>query len=1267
MIYLFDRTKKLQKIIPRKHINSATQTKVRNGIYQLAVEVPIFYEDKKGTQYNYQKSVGKAEFAGHYDDKNRFQLYKIYSRNITANKQGEFLLFDGVHIFFDEAKAMGNIHDRRFRDSEAKAPADVAFNSIGWTIIDYDVTDRHDINFYRASVTDAWNDLISTYGVEFDYELQFDGRKIISKNIIMKNRIGLWTGQRFAYGTNVLTLTQEQDESEVYTAAVGRGRGEESGDGFGPRLEFGDIAWSKDGITKPVGQNYIELPSATAEYGFIENGVVKPRIAPEVVFEDIEDKKKLADATYYWLLENCLPKATWKTEVARIGNLKLGDTVGVLYKAAGIIKRARVEKIEYNLLDPELSKLTLGDFHHFENRQMKRINAQIKRLGRDTSDRITRIKNEWNAWIDNQFTAAMNQFEQNLIDQQAEIEADRENMTNLIEGTRTEFTDNLNTEITQTKEYAEQKAQEKADEVRTDLETVTSGHQTLIDGLKENVMDIDEFLGTSRSITLDQRFLDISQNFEERLRKVDSNTFNMIRGTRFDEPDMFHLYSGAELQEEGNIKFVTLYSERFNEPRVHFTEGVTLEKGKKYIVAVDYRSYGAKELDRLAIGDMDGYYNLIDDIDKPLSDLHTDGKWRRTYGTVIPSETVSGQFQIGTNFASGDVTRERIDIKLVYLTGSNNTDWVYHPQDATQSIEEVTRRITNLEDGYSEFVTKSLYDAETDTLNQYIKSVEQTVEGNELILQRVEDWQATNGQSVLETVDAYERKLWLNDVSEIEANLLPIAEEAWEVGRYWSTGNGNILPGNIRIRRENAIWVSSGVTYTFSDDSPDNSNIDYWLINFTDSTGEPSYGNQITVRRGETNTFTTPSTHILLSAISYNGTEVRLARLTNPNRRIYAKLERGSEATPMLNAVSQVEQLANQISFKVQEVDDKTLKQTDFKLTPDYWQLGAMRIGAEDVSSVLRGSPDALDAVVSNFNLTGNLNAKGQITSLAVDAIEGNFARLFANQLTANVITSDHIQVGTALVDKLFATSARIDELITKTHFVNEMHALTLNVVDLNASHIRSRLLTVNTIEADWIKSGTALLDRVFSSTAMFERMMAKSAFITTLSTVTLDLHELTIWRPDGVPYVQNGVPSFGIPVFFKPWMSTDGTVTFDGRNYNTSMAGTQTFEMGYTQHAGRYLSIAFSANLRFNSTSTSTYMGVVVRFINKPSGTSIRDVIKDDILVFRDNPSNEFQINVPLGSPTYGGLAVQLEFYRIGGTSNNIVQIRTGRAWING
>lgn len=1261
MIYLFDRAKKLQKIIPRKHIINATQTKVRNGIYQLAVEVPIFYETKQGTQYNYQKSVGKATFAGHYDVNNKFQLYKIYSRNITANEQGEFLLFDGVHIFFDEAKAMGNIHDRRFRDSEAKDPADAAFNSIGWHVIDYDVTDRHDINFYRASVTDAWNDLISTYGVEFDYELQFDGRKIISKNIIMKKQIGKWTGQRFAYGTNVLTLTQEQDESEVYTAAVGRGRGEESGDGFGPRLEFGDIAWSKDGITKPVGQNYIELPSATAEYGFIENGIVKPRIAPEVVFEDIEDKRKLADATYYWLLENCLPKATWKTEVARIGNLNLGDTVGVLYKSAGIIKRARVEKIEYNLLDPALSKLTLGDFHHFENRQMKRINAEIKRLGRDNRSLISQAKDEFNQWFNDWVTAFENQLAQAKIDIFAEIEADRERMEN-------EWQEQWNTgmsEIQNGIKEAERKATENAirieNDIKSDLDQLTQDHGSILEGLLDDVMDIDEFLGTSRSITLDQRFLDISQNFEERLRKVDSNTFNMIRGTRFDEPDMFHLYSSAELQEEGNIKFVTLYSERFNEPRVHFTEGVTLEKGKKYIVAVDYRSYGAKELDRLAIGDMDGYYNLIDDIDKPLSDLHTDGKWRRTYGTVIPSETVSGEFQIGTNFASGDVTRERIDIKLVYLTGSNNTDWVYHPQDATQSIEEITRRVNHLEDGYSEFVTKSRYDAETDTLNQYIKSVEQTVEGNELILQRVEDWQATNGQSVLETVDAYERKLWLNDFADIGANLIPQSSSSWENGSYWSTGvENNSLPENIRLRKDTGVLVAGDVMHTFSDRSIEASNIRSWMILQLGSDGR-TVGEPIYCPVGREITFRTTTNRLVFTAYPVEGKEVRLTGLNNRIKTIYVKLERGSSATPMLNAISHIEQLADEISMQVQSLDGTFLKQTDFKLTPDYWQLGALRIGAEDVSNVLRGSPDAIDAVVSEFNLTGNLNAKGQITSLAVDAIEGNFARLFTARLNANVITTDHISGLSAEFQRMYILNANIERLVAQNVFTRNVKALSIEAVEGQFSSLMTKYLNANYIDVNYINGKNAWFETQYVKTSNISNLTSQNAFIRDIQTIEVTANQLnintlqsklkgvegglTIYGPDGRVLINNSIleNTFSIG-FIQPRFMGVG-VELSANYFKTTNTSYTTAAAFSFQRGGRYLTIEGYCEMRSEvSGSADTTVGAI-RLMEYSSGSRSAFTMIESRKT-NNNDNQFFRIRLDLGVPQYEQRNFYVQFY---------------------
>ncbi len=470
MIYLFDRQKKLQKIIPKKHLLSAIQTVELNGLYQLSVEVPLFYETKSGTQYNYKKNVEKAWFAGHYDRKKRFQLYKIHTRKVRADNK-RILLFDGVHILFDEAKAMGNIHDRRFRDSEMKPAADAAFNPIGWYVKDYDVTGTADINFYRDSVANARSLIIEKFGVEFDYGLTFDGRKIISKDLYIKKRLGKWTGKRFAYGTNLLSLTQEQDESEVYTAAVGRGRGEEAGDGFGPRLEFGDIEWSKDGITSPVGQNWIEIPSATAEYGYFENGEIHPRVMSEVIFENVENKQLLADSTYQWLLENCVPKATWKTDVARVGAHDLGDSVGVIYKQADIIKKARIHKMENNLLDDSLSKITLGDYQHFKtDRRQQNITAQLKRNRNDTQSYITQLKVDFDARYDAQTTAINNAYQQAVIDAKAETDAAEERMQTKISTQRGELTTAIDTAKSQAITQAEQDAAQKADAVQGDLD-----------------------------------------------------------------------------------------------------------------------------------------------------------------------------------------------------------------------------------------------------------------------------------------------------------------------------------------------------------------------------------------------------------------------------------------------------------------------------------------------------------------------------------------------------------------------------------------------------------------------------------------------------------------------------------------------------------------------------------------------------------------------------------------------------------------------------
>src|SRR5699024_5437887 len=312
----------------------------------------------------------------------------------------------------------------------------------------------------------------------------------------------------------------------------------------------------------------MEDPSITNTYG---NDGQTPREG-RVVFEDIESPSELAEATYQHYLDVSRPQMLFTADVADIGDVNIGDSVLIVRREYDVYFKARIHKLSVNLLNPEDAQVELGDYEHFKESKVERKSREKNnRVQKQLSDRIARLKREANDFIDGEFSQALSEFEQNLIDQKAQIEADRENMTNLIEGTRAEFTDNLNAEITQTKEYAEQQAQEKAETVRTDLALVTDGHQQMLDDLESNVMNIDDFLGDSREVTLDERLLNINQNFEERIKNIDSSVYNMLRDTRFNE-DFWRTYSSSTIRTDETINYARIDLSINNQPNIRTSE-----------------------------------------------------------------------------------------------------------------------------------------------------------------------------------------------------------------------------------------------------------------------------------------------------------------------------------------------------------------------------------------------------------------------------------------------------------------------------------------------------------------------------------------------------------------------------------------------------------------------------------------------------------------------------------------------------------------------
>src|SRR5699024_669846 len=117
--------------------------------------------------------------------------------------------------------------------------------------------------------------------------------------------------------------------------------------------------------------------------------------------------------------------------------------------------------------------------------------------------------------------------------------------------------------------------------------------------------------------------------------------------------------------------------------------------------------------------------------------------------------------------------------------------------------------------------------------------------------------------------------------------------------------------------------------------------------------------------------------------------------------RIKMKLEKGDSATPFMNALSRVEQLADSFSVQVAELDGTYLKQSELEITPDYAQIGSMRIDGDTVGSLLRVSPTGIDMVAEAMRLSGDLLVDGDVEAITGDFIEGNLSRLWAAEFKA--------------------------------------------------------------------------------------------------------------------------------------------------------------------------------------------------------------------------------------------------------------------------
>src|SRR5699024_6612699 len=304
------------------------------------------------------------------------------------------------------------------------------------------------------------------------------------------------------YGHNVLSIKVEQDYSEIYTAVIGRGKGEDLDDsgGYGRRIEFTDIEWKKPSkpLDKAKGSRTLIDPNATQLFGYHDGNTVSPRTKVEI-FSDIEDEAQLLQASYDWLMDNNVPKAVFSLNVPDGDGLDLGDSVHVIYRDIDLIKSTRVTKVIDDLVSGNRS-VEFGDTAYFDtDRRISGLKADLKRVGGSTSSRIARLKAEFDKRFDDEVKQWKDDFEQAVIDAEAAVEAMRVTMTEEFEAAQKAFEVEFNQSVSDAKKHADAVANAKAEQVQGNLDSFAGRHEQLVGELQGNIVDIDGEIADARA------------------------------------------------------------------------------------------------------------------------------------------------------------------------------------------------------------------------------------------------------------------------------------------------------------------------------------------------------------------------------------------------------------------------------------------------------------------------------------------------------------------------------------------------------------------------------------------------------------------------------------------------------------------------------------------------------------------------------------------------------------------------------------------------
>ncbi len=363
MIYLFDKDERLIKIIRKPAIKTALQkyslTKERYVSDRLTVEMKALNDDE----------LKKIEYMAIQTMEDAHTFHYFY---VAQKSSDQLTTLIGVQSGIEELRK-SPVFDKRPQNALAREVINDLLSGTNWQARFVGETTPHSTNFYYISVFDALKKVCEVWDLEMQFFVEMNGNRIGARYIDFKRKIGQAVGKRVVYGHNALQILQEVERTNIFTALIGRGKGEQvssaensgkQANGFGRKITFEDVVWSTAGgkpVNKPKGQKYVELPAMTELYG-IKNadGSMRPKIG-FVDFAEEENPEQLLERTYKALVNAARPQLALKTSSVYLRGAKIGDTIRVVRHDKRLDYDTRIFDITFNRLNDQSSDIKLGD------------------------------------------------------------------------------------------------------------------------------------------------------------------------------------------------------------------------------------------------------------------------------------------------------------------------------------------------------------------------------------------------------------------------------------------------------------------------------------------------------------------------------------------------------------------------------------------------------------------------------------------------------------------------------------------------------------------------------------------------------------------------------------------------------------------------------------------------------------------------------------------------------------------------------------------